>query len=317
MPSPADIVRMQRALMLAATAARAGEVPVGALVTLGDDIIGEGWNQPISAADPCAHAEIIALRAAAQRMGNYRLPECELYVTLEPCTMCIGAIVHARIKRLVFAATEPKAGVVISNGNLLEAGYLNHKVLWESGVCAEQSAEILQRFFQDRREAKRKKKNPIAPPNNTTLSINNGDHLAEFIRLNEEWIATYFAMEPIDLALAKQPGQIIDKGGFIFSLEEAGEVVGVCALFKIAGDQFELARMAVAPKVQGKGYGKRLLEAALSTAKNAGATQVRLLSNTKLETAIALYKKFGFQVTAMGQHPDYKRCNIVMDISLI
>lgn len=317
MSSARDEVFMRRALTLAATAARAGEVPVGALVTLADDIVGEGWNQPISSADPCAHAEIIALRAAARQLGNYRLPECELYVTLEPCTMCIGAIVHARIKRLVFAAPEPKAGVVISNGNLLEANYLNHRVAWETGVCAQQSADILQRFFRERREAKRKNKRTAAPLEDAVLSINNGNHLTEFIRLNEDWIAEYFALEPIDLELAKKPAQILDNGGYIFSLEAAGEVLGVCALFRTAPHQFELARMAVSPKAQGRGYGKRLLEAALATAKSAGATQVRLLSNTKLEAAVALYKKYGFQVAATGQHPDYKRCNIVMEISLV
>ncbi len=143
---------MQRALELAATAAAHNEVPVGALVVFEDKIIGEGWNQPISAADPSAHAEIMALRAAAITLNNYRLPNCRLYVTLEPCTMCVGAMVHARIEHLIFAANEPKAGAVESNGNLFNAPHFNHQVTWTGGVCADESAELLQAFFRRRRE---------------------------------------------------------------------------------------------------------------------------------------------------------------------
>ena len=150
-----DIEWMQRALELAERAAQAGEVPVGALVVYEGKVIGEGWNQTISAADPSAHAEVVALRAAAKTLDNYRLPDCELYVTLEPCTMCVGAMVHARIARLIFAASEPKAGTVESNGQLLDAPYLNHRVKWQGGVCAEQSAIMLQDFFRERREEKR------------------------------------------------------------------------------------------------------------------------------------------------------------------
>lgn len=146
---------MQHALRLAEKAARAGEVPVGAVVVCGGKVIGEGWNQPITAADPSAHAEITALRAAAASVGNYRLPECDLYVTLEPCTMCVGAIVHARIRRLIFAAYEPKAGAVESQARLLDAGYLNHKVEWQGGVGEQASVSLLQAFFRQRREAKR------------------------------------------------------------------------------------------------------------------------------------------------------------------
>jgi tRNA(adenine34) deaminase len=146
-----DIKWMERALELAERAAEAGEVPVGALVVLDGQIQGEGWNQVISTADPSAHAEMVALRAAAKTLGNYRLPGCELYVTLEPCTMCTGTLIHARISRLVFAASEPRAGVVESNGQLLDAPYLNHRVQWQGGVCAERSARLLQDFFRGRR----------------------------------------------------------------------------------------------------------------------------------------------------------------------
>ena len=142
---------MRRALELADKAAALDEVPVGALVVRDNALLGEGWNQVISAADPSAHAEVVALRAAARHVGNYRLSGATLYVTLEPCTMCSGAMVHARIERLVFAATEPKAGVVCSRGQLLDEPWLNHRVEWEGGVLAEASSARLQDFFKARR----------------------------------------------------------------------------------------------------------------------------------------------------------------------
>ena len=146
-----DLLYMERALELAQQAAGAREVPVGAVVVSDGQIIGEGWNQVISAKDPTAHAECVALRDAAQRVGNYRLPASTLYVTLEPCTMCVGALVHARISRLVFAAREPRAGVVCSQASALDASYYNHRVVWEEGLLAEKSAALLQGFFQSRR----------------------------------------------------------------------------------------------------------------------------------------------------------------------
>lgn len=142
---------MQRALALADRAADAGEVPVGAVVVREGEVLGEGYNQVISAADPTAHAEIVALRAAARAVGNYRLPGATLYVSLEPCTMCAGAMVHARIAQLVFAAEEPRAGVVCSRGAQLDAPWYNHRVSWCGGVLAEASAERLRRFFRARR----------------------------------------------------------------------------------------------------------------------------------------------------------------------
>jgi len=144
---------MQRALELADRAAAQDEVPVGALVVRENEVLGEGWNQVICAHDPSAHAEIVALRAAAKRVGNYRLPGATLYVTLEPCTMCAGAMVHARIERLVFAATEPKSGVVCSRCRLLDEPWFNHCVEWEGGVLAEESTARLQAFFKARRQA--------------------------------------------------------------------------------------------------------------------------------------------------------------------
>ncbi|RLA46891.1 MAG: tRNA adenosine(34) deaminase TadA [Gammaproteobacteria bacterium] len=142
---------MRRALALADRAANEGEVPVGAVVVRDDQLLGEGWNQVIAASDPTAHAEIVALRDAARAVGNYRLPGATLYVTLEPCTMCAGAVVHARVTRLVFAAEESKAGVVCSTCSLLDEPWFNHKVSWRGGVLAVDSRARLQAFFQARR----------------------------------------------------------------------------------------------------------------------------------------------------------------------
>lgn len=142
---------MRRALTLADRAANEGEVPVGAVVVRDGQLLGEGWNRVISAQDPTAHAEIVALRDAALVEGNYRLPGSTLYVTLEPCTMCAGAMVHARIAELVFGATEPRAGVVCSTCSLLEQPWYNHKVSWQGGILAEESGSRLQTFFKDRR----------------------------------------------------------------------------------------------------------------------------------------------------------------------
>ena len=142
---------MRRALELAEQAASHEEVPVGAVLVRDGEQLGEGWNQVITAADPTAHAEIVALRAAAQRVGNYRLPGTTLYVTLEPCTMCAGALVHARVERLVFAAREPRAGAICSNCDILDSAFYNHRVLWEEGPLAVESAALLQAFFRARR----------------------------------------------------------------------------------------------------------------------------------------------------------------------
>ncbi len=142
---------MQRALALAEQGGQAGEVPVGAVVVFNDEIIGEGFNAPISRHDPTAHAEMIAMRAAAEKIGNYRLVDSTLYVTLEPCSMCAGALVHARVKRLVFGAHEPKAGAVVSRIAALDHGFLNHKVDYSCGLFATQCGEVLRRFFQARR----------------------------------------------------------------------------------------------------------------------------------------------------------------------
>jgi tRNA(adenine34) deaminase len=146
---------MQRALALADEAEQFEEVPVGAIVVLNDVIIGHGFNQPISTCDPTAHAEIMALREAAKKIENYRLVDATLYVTLEPCTMCAGAIIHARIKRLVFGAKEPKAGVIESCSNIFETPYFNHKPEWLGGVCELECSEKLSNFFVKRRQQQR------------------------------------------------------------------------------------------------------------------------------------------------------------------
>jgi tRNA(adenine34) deaminase len=142
---------MRRALDLARHAEAAEEVPVGALVVLDDEVIGEGWNQPIVSRDPTAHAEIVALRAAAAQIKNYRLPGATLYVTLEPCVMCAGAIVQARIMRVVFGAADPKAGAAGSVFNLLESSALNHRAQIAGGVLAEECGQSLKAFFQAKR----------------------------------------------------------------------------------------------------------------------------------------------------------------------
>ncbi len=148
----ADHHWMQHTLNLAQHAAKQNEVPVGAVVVLDNQIIGEGWNQPISSCDPTAHAEIIALRNAAKKIGNYRLLNTTLYVTIEPCPMCCGAFIHARIKRLVYGAQDPKTGAVSSIFNLLDNPRLNHRVQVTHGLLAEESAALLQQFFSARRK---------------------------------------------------------------------------------------------------------------------------------------------------------------------
>jgi len=142
---------MREALVLADEAAAAGEVPVGAVVVVDGEIVGTGHNQPIGARDPTAHAEIVALREAARRVGNYRLTGATLYVTVEPCLMCVGAMVHARIGTLVFGAAEPKAGAVVSTQQALDHPALNHRVAVVAGVLADESRARMQQFFRDRR----------------------------------------------------------------------------------------------------------------------------------------------------------------------
>ena len=142
---------MREAIDLAVIASEKGEVPVGAVVGREGEIIGRGSNEPISGADPTAHAEINALREAARNVGNYRLPGCTLVVTVEPCTMCAGALVHARIETLVFGAREPRAGAVYSSANVLDNPGLNHRVSVVEGVLAEECGELMSSFFRERR----------------------------------------------------------------------------------------------------------------------------------------------------------------------
>jgi tRNA(adenine34) deaminase len=142
---------MQQALTLAERAAAAGEVPVGAVLVAGEDCIAEGWNQPIGRHDPTAHAEVMTLRAAGVSQANYRLTGTTLYVTLEPCLMCVGAIVHARVQRLVFGAYDPKSGAVTSCMPGFDAAGLNHRVEWSGGVMADECGELLKAFFRNKR----------------------------------------------------------------------------------------------------------------------------------------------------------------------
>jgi len=148
---PSDEDWMRHALSLAERAGDMGEVPVGAVLVKDNAPIAEGWNCPIGTNDPTAHAEIKALRAAGARLGNYRLVDTVLYVTLEPCVMCMGAIVHARVKRLVFGAPDPKRGAVCSALHLAGTEFLNHKVEYRGGVLEEDCGRLLRRFFQERR----------------------------------------------------------------------------------------------------------------------------------------------------------------------
>lgn len=142
---------MQRALELAKQGELAGEVPVGCVIVKNGEIIGEGFNHPISAHDPTAHAEIDAMREAASALGNYRLVDTTLYVTLEPCTMCAGAMVHARVKRLVFGAREPRTGAVGSVYDIPRDARLNHRLEVVEGVLAEKSSAMLREFFRAKR----------------------------------------------------------------------------------------------------------------------------------------------------------------------
>jgi tRNA(adenine34) deaminase len=149
--TPADEQWMRRALKLAQRAQDLGEVPVGALLVRGDELVAEGWNQPVASHDPSAHAEMVVIREAARLTRNYRLTGLTLYVTLEPCVMCAGAIIHARLARLVFGAPDPKAGAVNSVYDLISQPRLNHKPEWTGGVLAEECGAILTNFFRARR----------------------------------------------------------------------------------------------------------------------------------------------------------------------
>jgi tRNA(adenine34) deaminase len=147
-----DELWMEEALRVAQRALNAGEVPVGAIVVRAGKIVGRGWNRNLTDVDPTAHAEILALREAGARVGNHRLGECELFATIEPCAMCAGAMVHARLKRLVYGADDPKAGAVQSVLQVLNHPQLNHQMEVSRGVLAQRCADLLQSFFRQRRE---------------------------------------------------------------------------------------------------------------------------------------------------------------------
>lgn len=149
-----DFKWMQKALKLAKQGAAREEVPVGAILVHNQQVIGQGFNEPIGRYDATAHAEIVALRDACMRLNNYRLPlQTTLYVTLEPCTMCIGALIHARVDRLIYAASEPRAGMVGSQMNLAAQPFYNHSIQVHKGLCSEHSSQMLKAFFRERRQA--------------------------------------------------------------------------------------------------------------------------------------------------------------------
>lgn len=150
-PGDSDIDFMQRAIELAKHAEKNNEVPIGAVVVLNNEIIGEGWNCPIKTHDPTMHAEIMALRNAANKIKNYRLVETSLYVTLEPCLMCVGAMLHARIKRLIFGARDPKTGAIVSTMQILDENKFNHKIEYIGDILGDDCGKILSEFFQKRR----------------------------------------------------------------------------------------------------------------------------------------------------------------------
>ena len=149
--SERDELWMEEALRAAQRALEAGEVPVGAVIVCDGRVLGRGWNRNVSDSDPTAHAEVVALREAGRTLGNHRLGQCELFATIEPCAMCAGALVHARIKRLVYGADDPKAGAVHSVMQVLNDSRLNHHMEVCAGVLAGRSAELLQAFFRKRR----------------------------------------------------------------------------------------------------------------------------------------------------------------------
>lgn len=152
MNAPLDELHMRRALELAACAEAEGEVPVGAVLVAADGaVLAEAWNRPIALSDPAGHAEILALRAGGRALGNYRIPGATLYVTLEPCPMCAGAMVHARVARLVYGAADPRAGAAGSVFSLLDSPALNHRVEVSPGVLAEPCGRMLREFFRARR----------------------------------------------------------------------------------------------------------------------------------------------------------------------
>lgn len=162
---------MRRALQVAARGLAEGEVPVGAVLVKGGAVVAEGWNRPIAASDPTAHAEIQAIRAAAGSLANYRLPGSTLYVTLEPCLMCVGAIVHARIARVVYGASEPKTGAAGSVFDLLESALHNHRVEVTPGVLQGECADMIKSFFREKRRGSERERSVFAaasPPEEDT-----------------------------------------------------------------------------------------------------------------------------------------------------
>lgn len=173
---PQDVKWMRHALQLAQRGADLGEVPVGAVLVQNQTIIGQGFNQPISRHDATAHAEIVALREACEHLKNYRLlPQTTLYVTLEPCTMCVGAMIHARVDRLVYAASEPRAGMVGSQMNLPIQPFYNHNIQIHKGLCSEHSSQMLKTFFRQRRQVLKANKDNMKQKKDIALDASGED----------------------------------------------------------------------------------------------------------------------------------------------
>ena len=180
-PDVADDYFMRQALDQALNAQLSGEVPVGAVIVQGGQVIATGYNRPITTHDPTAHAEIVALRHAAQLVENYRLPGCTMYVTLEPCAMCAMALLHARFERVVFAATDPKTGAAGSVANLFADPRLNHHTSLCAGVLADPASALLRQFFADRRAQQRRERTalaaPATPPSSVTIPTGDATEL--------------------------------------------------------------------------------------------------------------------------------------------
>lgn len=272
---------MQEALALAAKAAEEGEVPVGAVVVKDGAVVGRGWNRPIAAHDPTAHAEIQALRDAATALGNYRLVDCDLYVTLEPCPMCAGAIMHGRIRRVLYGARDPKTGVCGSVIDLFAETRLNHHADVVGGLLETECGTLLKDFFARRRQQHRPGKATSVPFEVRLVPWSvEGERLSAVRRqvfIDEQGI-------PADMA-----GDAHDElATHVLATSVNGEAIG-CGRLLADG---QIGRMAVLKPWRGKGVGQALLQVLLSASgKPAGRADVWLMAQA---SAIEFYRRQGF-----------------------
>lgn len=295
----ADEGFMTRALALAERAAEVGEVPVGAVVVAGDgSVIGEGWNRPIADHDPTAHAEIVAVRDAARRRAAYRLPDATLYVTLEPCPMCVGALVHARVRRVVFGAADPKTGACGGALALHEHASHNHRLQVDGGVMADACGERLQRFFRARRAASRPAVRLVR------LTLENA-HGYEGVAVGEGQGA-FVSDAPTLMRHHFREGY----AEALYGIEAGGRPVGLMALVPPAqgvdypgrrGDEAWLEGLRIDRRHQGRGVATRALRGIVAIA----ARRYRWLSltvNLRNDQAEAAYRRFGFRDTGALYH---------------